>query len=466
MFWLRALSFSMFFSFLLPSLALSKTDEEVLAGAQERIEKYRKADAQLILKDSAGKPLPEGAKLSIEQTKHAFLFGGNTRWLFDVHSGADEFQKHSALAQKYSDQFTAIFNYCTVPIFWGSYEREEGKPQYALTQANIDWAKKYGIKVKAHPLVWNWVAEPKWLEGRTPEQAKQAQIKRVQDFMDHFKGQITVYDVVNEPSGWDRKPGWKNSPLLVKAANEMGIQNWQRLMYETARKADPTATLMVNDFTLEGLYEKDGIDPLINKDGSTLFDGIGFQSHMFGGTWPLEKTWEICERFSKYNKPIHFTEVSIVSGDRQKVSKAAASQDVTGERTEAQWKVTPETEQRQANDVVKFYTTLFSHPSVQAINWWYVTDLNAHPAGSPPGLLRADMSPKPAYLALKKLIKETWWTKTNATVNQAGEASMRGFYGEYNVSYESPDGRTLQGKFTLSKDSTAPMIVNLQQESK
>jgi endo-1,4-beta-xylanase len=49
------------------------------------------------------------------------------------------------------------------------------------------------------------------------------------------------------------------------------------------------------------------------------------------------------------------------------------------------------------------------------------------------------MSPKPAYDALKELIKRKWWTgELKLTTDQAGRVRFRGFLGDYAV--ESPKG--------------------------
>jgi len=50
-------------------------DDELWQQADARIEKHRKTDIKVIVR-RAGKPLP-GAKVAIEQTQHAFLFGCN-----------------------------------------------------------------------------------------------------------------------------------------------------------------------------------------------------------------------------------------------------------------------------------------------------------------------------------------------------------------------------------------------------
>jgi hypothetical protein len=81
---------------------------------------------------------------------------------------------------------------------------------------------------------------------------------------------------------------------------------------------------------------------------------------------------------------------------------------------------------------MRIYTLLFSHPSVSAITWWNFTDLQAW-RDVPAGLLRNDMSPKPAYIALKKLIQEDWGTNTTLQTNESGVAEVRAFRGDYQI---------------------------------
>ena len=56
--------------------APAASDADLLAGADTRIEKHRKADAAIVVVDAAGRPL-SNAKIDVEQTRHAFLFGCN-----------------------------------------------------------------------------------------------------------------------------------------------------------------------------------------------------------------------------------------------------------------------------------------------------------------------------------------------------------------------------------------------------
>ncbi|MHC4433269.1 MAG: endo-1,4-beta-xylanase, partial [Planctomycetota bacterium] len=78
----------------------------------------------------------------------------------------------------------------------------------------------------------------------------------------------------------------------------------------------------------------------------------------------------------------------------------------------------------------------------------------------PAGLLRDDMTPKPAYDELKRLIKGQWWTKTQATVGSEGQARFRGFFGQYEVTARA-GGRTLTGTFWFDKRTRGAMEVRL-----
>ena len=88
---------------------------------------------------------------------------------------------------------------------------------------------------------------------------------------------------------------------------------------------------------------------------------------------------------------------------------------------------------------------------------------------APAGLVRADMTPKPAYEELMKRVKGAWWTKTVATVGENGEVRFRGFFGDYEVRLDtskravSPvvDEHELTGSFSFNKAAQGPVKVEL-----
>jgi hypothetical protein len=154
---------------------------------------------------------------------------------------------------------------------------------------------------------------------------------------------------------------------------------------------------------------------------------------MHGGYWGAGKAWEVCERFAKFGKPLHFTELTILSAEKHpKMDWHTNLPD---------WPTTPEGEKRQAEQVAEFYTILFSHPAVEGITWWDFSDKGAW-QGAPSGLVRKDMSPKPAYEALVGLVKKAWWTgPLDLKTDAAGKVRFRGFLGEYAVESGAARGK-------------------------
>ena len=148
-------------------------------------------------------------------------------------------------------------------------------------------------------------------------------------------------------------------------------------------------------------------------------------------------------RGSEYNVPLHYTETTVVSGPK----------------SDNGWVTTAQGEKTQAEAVSEFYTLLFSHPAVEAITWWDFTDQNAW-QNAPAGLIRADMSPKPAYHRLKDLIKGKWWTKTQRLTGPQGHIDFTGFLGEYQLS-TTLNGRKLAADFTLDKNLKDPITLKL-----
>jgi hypothetical protein len=93
------------------------------------------------------------------------------------------------------------------------------------------------------------------------------------------------------------------------------------------------------------------------------------------------------------------------------------------------------------------------------MTWWDFSDQGAWQQ-APAGLVRADVTPKPAYDALMKLIKGRWWTRADARVSRQGAAQFHGFYGDYKVSVKER-GRELTGTFTFNPKTAQPLEVKL-----
>ena len=182
-------------------LSSAPSDQQLWGEADARIEKHRKADATVLVLDAAGKPVP-GAKVAVEQTRHAFLFGCN---IFLWGKTADE-----KAEQTYRERFAELLNYATLPFYWPSYEPRQGKPDHAHTEQVARWCKEHGIATKGHPLAWNF-ADPLWLPD-DPEEVRRLQLARIEDCVSRFSGLIDRWDVVNEATHFDREEFLRQRP--------------------------------------------------------------------------------------------------------------------------------------------------------------------------------------------------------------------------------------------------------------
>ncbi len=417
-------------------------DEELWAGADARIEKCRKADATIVVV-AEGKPVA-AAEVTVQQTRHAFLFGSNIFGWQEPGSGG----RRGMSAQQQDDyrkRFAELLNFATLPFYWPSYEPQQDKPRHEHTEKVARWCMDNGIAVKGHPLAWNF-ADPGWLPD-DPDAVFRLQLGRIDDCVKRFAGLIDRWDVVNEAAHFDREESKQRAPKMTAAWAKAGKLEFTRECFVHARAANPKATLLINDYRTDPAYEQ-VIEGLKDGAGKRLYDVIGIQSHQHGGTWPNAKIWEICERFARFGVPLHFTETTILSGDR-------------GWERKQPWSTTPEGEAWQAKEVVRFYTMLFSHPAVEAVTWWDFSDLAAW-QGAPAGLVRKDMGPKPAYEELKKLVKGRWWTRAELTTGDDGAAKLRGFLGEYKVAVRVNGKPAGEKTFTLQKQGDNRWVVEVK----
>lgn len=168
-----------------------------------------------------------------------------------------------------------------------------------------------------------------------------------------------------------------------------------------------------------------------------------------------EEVLAITDRFARYGLPLHFTETSLVSGELMPPHIVDLNDYVVDS-----WPSTPEGEARQADELVRHYRSLVSHPAVAAITYWGITDRGAW-LGAPIGLVRADGTPKPSYDALHRLVKDEWWLpRTRLRTDQEGRVGITGFLGRYAV--EVPSGPATAEFEITGRDGRQEVLVGLR----
>ncbi|WP_246169111.1 endo-1,4-beta-xylanase [Actinotalea subterranea] len=398
---------------------------------------HRVVGTDVTLVGPDGRPLAD-QEVRVEQVRHAFGFGNigfdliglaNGETGRPAGAGDDDAAMHHEVgsaapeqAEHLAELWLDVFNMATLPFYWRAFEPERGRPDTVRLRRAAQWFAERGVTVKGHPLVWHTLA-PSWLLGLPTDEVERAVRDRITRDVTDMAGAVTVWDAINEVVIMPVFTAEENA--VTPLAQRLGRVGIVRLAFDTARAADPSVTLLLNDFNLSPAYEQ-----LVEEclEAGVRIDALGLQSHMHQGYWGEEKTQAVLERFARFGLPLHLTETTLVSGDLMPPEIV----DLNDYQVPS-WPSTPDGEARQADELVRHCTTLMAHPSVEAFTYWGISDDGAW-LGAPAGLVRTDGTPKPAYDALRRLVKEDWWlAPTTVRTDDAGRVRVEGFAGTYRV---------------------------------
>jgi GH35 family endo-1,4-beta-xylanase len=391
--------------------------DRALARAEQVIASHRQGEAVIRVADASGRPV-DGAQLKITQVSHEFKFGC---YLVLHELPADH-------RQDYTAHFHRLFNYATIGFYWAVVEGQRGEMYWDRVDREVAWGGEQQITLKGHPLVWgaDRAGTPRWLPRQRDELSALLK-QRVQQTIGRYRGRIALWDVVNEP-------------LEGGLFEEVLGDSYIKAAFEWAREADPNARLVINEYGIFSAQSRKRepylrlLQRLVKEQ--VRFDVIGIQAHELRTEWfdPAVIT-ETLDRYAQVGKPIHITEFTTLT----------AGSEISGGYRRGRW-----TTERQAEYWREFFTVCFGHPQVEAITVWGLDDARAWlPGGT---LLDGQWQPKPAYLALDRLINQQWRTRlTGVTIR--GAFQMRGFYGDYEVEAQLPGGWKTTRRFTLRREA-------------
>ncbi len=434
-------------------LELFEAQKQFMEGKiQTGIESHRKGFGNLTVTDQNGNPV-SGAKITVNQKSHEFKFGANLFML-------EEFETPEK-NEKYKEYFSDFFNMATLPFYWNATEPEKGQTRYDKNSPKLyrrppidlcmEFCEKHGIEPREHALAYEQFF-PEWLSQCSVFEVKKAFEKRCMEISERYRDRIPTIEVTNEMEWPKGKTAFYNEPDFIE---------W---CFKTAEKYFPSNQLVINDHT--ALVWGDNIRPSAKYYAYTeaamlkgaRVDAIGLQYHMFyrkeseyKATRPYynpQNLYAHMDLYSALSKPLQVTEVTIPA-----YSGGA------------------EDEQIQAEILETLYSIWFSHPAMEQIVYWNLVDGYAHVADATPekiratqgnmaigenyfhgGLIRFDMSPKPAYYTLKNLIQNKWHTAEKLVSSADGTAAFKGFYGKYDVTVEA-EGKTVTCEINLYSKS-------------
>ena len=403
----------------------------------------RKGSCVLQLSYADGTPAAH-RRIQAQQITQAFGFGCGAFDTVPLAGGDISEAERLSLGER-MDKWLELFNYGTLPFYWGRFEPERDHPQTEALMRAALWLQARGVTVKGHTLCWHTVTAP-WLTELSNEAIMQAQLERIRRDVTDFKGVIDRWDVINEAVIMPVFDKYDNG--ITRVCKQLGRVRMVKEVFAAAREANPGALLVMNDFNVSDEYQI-LIDGCLNA--GVPIDVIGIQSHQHQGYWGLTKLQEVLDRFAVFGLPLHFTENTLISGELM----PGYIEDLNDWQV-SQWPTTPEGEARQARETVEMLDALFAHPLVEAFTIWDHVD--GKWLGAPSGVLRADNTEKPVRTALMRRIREDWRTRVTLETDEAGRAELSGFLGSYEIIDMQKHGRAV-----LTKDTHQPVQVLLEE---
>ena len=258
---------------------------------------------------------------------------------------------------------------------------------YTFTRADsmVAFAEASGMQVRGHTLVWHaqnatWLTAGNW----TSAEARALLIDHVRHVVEHYRGRVVAWDVVNEAL---------NDDGTLRATIWSGLigPDYIELAFRTAHAADPQALLFYNDYSIEGSNPKsDSAYALVQRllGVGVPIHGIGFQGHFTVGGLPAKSVLDSnIARFAALGLKVHFTELDI----RMPQPSTAAQQ---------------ATQAENYRDVVD---VCVRQPACTTIVTWGVTDRetwvpSTFPGWGEPLLFDSAYRPKIAYWSIHNLL--------------------------------------------------------------
>ena len=259
---------------------------------------------------------------------------------------------------------------------------KEGVYDFTLADKFVDKAKAAGLKVLGHCLIWHSQCAP-WFhyddKGNlvSADVLKKRMREHIYTIVNHFRGRIDAWDVVNEAFEDDGTP---RKSLFYQILGTDYIP----LAFQYAHEADPNVELYYNDFSMNKALKVEGVAdffrPLIRQ--GLPVTAIGMQGHLI-----LEDNNYIQEYEHSINTivatgvPTFFSELDISVLPNPYGFSGANVSDRFAYRPEMDpYKKGLSKQQEQAIEDfwLSFYRMLLPHhKDILRVNFWCLNDANS-----------------------------------------------------------------------------------------
>ena len=250
----------------------------------------------------------------------------------------------------------------------------------------LDFAKKHGLKVHGHVLVWHsQTPEAFFHQGYDPARplvSREVMLSRLENYIrgvmafleENYPGVVVSWDVVNE--------------AVDDGTGRLRASNWTRVVgqdfvaraFELARKYAPAGTLLYyNDYNTALSPKLEGIEKLLKSlmaEGN--IDGYGFQMHHSAGFPSMDQISACVRRIAALGLRLRVSELDIGVNNNSEDSFRKQAQKYA-----------------QIMRLLRQYADQF-----EAVQVWGICDSMSWRASNYPLLFDARRNPKPAFWAV------------------------------------------------------------------
>ncbi len=280
-------------------------------------------------------------------------------------------------------EFNAAHVYWT--LRWRDIETQRGHINFTQADEQVQFARSKNMVVFGHPLVFTSYGDrPDWLAGSPLSRSDLTTILRnhITQVMGHYKGQINTWVVLED--------------AYLKQYNDDDFlydifgYDYIDLVFQIARETDPSASLLYNDndnHTSTGITTQLTHQIIKRLKAKRLIDGVGLEMHL-NAMQPYTKQ-DVIDTMKSYGVPVYITEIDVNLANVQGTQEARYA--------------------KQATIYKEMLEASLESGVCKSFSVWGIGDkyswLRDSSSIADPTLFDDNLKPKPAYFALRDVLK-------------------------------------------------------------